>query len=166
VSDTATRSRRALNDRNLLLVVVGAALVIAALGGLQWYTTEGGNNVAGLGFTATDLQANADSLGAPVAGAYFDWLGMTLLVVGGVAALAANVPSPVCDPLRVVAFLAGLLGVIATYYALAQLFNAQKVAGGSAHAVLHNASFGVWAALAGFALITVGGALGPRRRPA
>jgi hypothetical protein len=166
VSDTATRPRRAVNDRNLLLVVVGAALVVAAFGGLQWYKADGGNNVAGLGFTADDLKANADSLGAAVAGAYFDWLALTLLVVGGVAALAANVPSPVCDPLRVVAFTVGLLGVIATYYALAQLFNAQQAAGGSAHTVLHNASFGVWAALLGFALITLGGALGPRRRAA
>lgn len=160
---TATRTHRRFNDRNILLALVGAGLVIVALKGLQWYDVEAGNNVAGSGFTFADLRANSDELGAAVARAYFDWLALTLLVLGGVTAIAANVPTRLSDAIRVVAFSFGLLGVTATYYAVAQLFNAQRAAGGSSHSVLHNASFGLWACLAGFAMITVGGALGPRR---
>ncbi|SHH01434.1 hypothetical protein SAMN05443575_3091 [Jatrophihabitans endophyticus] len=160
----ATGGRPGVSGRNVVLVLLGGALVLAALGGLQWYTADGGGvNSAGTGFTFTDLHANATSLHAAVSGAYFDWLGWTVFVAAGVVALAANVPSPVTDVLRVAAFLLAVLGLVATYYALAQLFDAQRVAGGSTHSVVHNASFGFWAVFAGFALILLGGTLGARR---
>lgn len=155
---------RRVSDRNLVLVLVGAVLVVASLQGLQWYSIDTGQlNVAGSGFTAADLHANADSLGAAVAAAYFDWLAWTLLVLGGIAAVGATIPSPLTDPLRVAAFGLGLLGALGGFYAVAQLFAAQRAAGGSSHAVFHGASFGLWSCLGGFVLILLGGALGPRR---
>lgn len=163
----ATRPRRRVNDRNIVLVVVGAGFVLAALGGLNWYLvqpgTTAGLNVAGTGFTFADLRDNAADLDAAVAHAFFDWLARLLLVLGTVVGIVANVPSPAADGLRVGAFLIGLLGAVATFYAVAQLFDAQRAAGGSSHGVLHNASFGFWACLLGFVLIMVAGAWGPRR---
>lgn len=146
-------------------MLVGATLLVLALRGLLWYSVDSakGLNVAGTGFTFADLRGNADNLTAPVTGAYFNWLAWLLLVGVTVVGVAANLPTRAADGLRVAGLLIGLLGLVATYYALAQLFNAQRAAGGSSHSVWHNSSFGVWAAFAGFALATIGAGIGPRR---
>lgn len=159
------RTQGTVSDGHLLLVVVGVALVATAFKGLLWYSVDQahGVNVAGTGFTFDDLGGNADTLVAPVASAYFDWLAWTLLIAVAVIALLANIPTPASDALRVASFLIGTTGVVATYYAVAQLFNAQRAAGGSAQSVWHNSSFGFWGALVGFALATVGGVFGPHR---
>ena len=49
--------------------MVGARLVAVAITLLPWYSTDGGNNVAGTGFTFADLGGNADALNAAVAAA-------------------------------------------------------------------------------------------------
>lgn len=95
--------------------------------------------------------------------ANFGWLAWTLLIGAAVLAVAANVPNPASEAARVVSFLVALTGLIATYYALAQLFDARQVAAGSAHTVWHNPSLGLWAALTGFGLLTLAGAVGARR---
>ncbi|GAB2477437.1 hypothetical protein [Jatrophihabitans fulvus] len=161
--DERAAARLQVRSGNLLLTLLGGLLVLAAQGGLQWYTVEDGVNVADTGFTRTDLHANATSLDAAVAAAYFGWFGWTLLIVSAAAALLANLPTRLSDPLRVLAFLAGALGLVATYYALAQLFNAQEAAGGADHPVWHNASYGAYAAFGGFLLMTLAGTRGPRR---
>ncbi|MGI8677307.1 MAG: hypothetical protein ACR2LX_01185 [Jatrophihabitans sp.] len=155
-----------MNGTSVLVVIAGLVLVLASQYGLLWYSVDSkkGLNVAGTGFTFTDLHTNATRLTAPIAGAYFGWLAVSLLVASGVVGIAANLPTPLSDPLRVAGFLLGMLGVFGTYYALAQLFNEQRVAGGSSHSVWHNSSFGTWAALLGFALTAVGAGLGPGRR--
>ncbi len=158
-----TTGRRVVNDRSLVLLVVGAACVVAAFKLLPWYSTAGGNNVAGTGFTFDDLGGNADALNAAVAGAYFSWLAWTLLIATGVLVVAASVPSPATDALRVLAFVGGLVGLVATYYALLQLFDAEQAAGGSSHSVFSSSSYGLWAALVGFVLLTVAGTWGARR---
>ena len=160
---TPARARRRVDDRNVVLIVLGTVLVVLSLRGLLWYSTDGGNNVAGSGFTFADLRVNAEALGAPVATAYFDWLAWTALVAAAVLALGANLAPRFSDPLRVGAFLTAVVGLVATYYALAQLFSAQRAAGGTSHPVWHNASLGVWAILLGFAMLLVGGVLGGRR---
>ena len=67
-------------------------------------------------------------------------------------------PSPVADALRVLGFLLGFARRLrATYYALAQLFNAQTRPAHE-HNVFYNSTWGVWAALAGFALRAAAGA--------
>ncbi|MDQ2795994.1 MAG: hypothetical protein M3Y06_02345, partial [Actinomycetota bacterium] len=148
----ARRSHGTVNTANVLLVIIGVIILLASQYGLLWYSvdTTKGFNVAGTGFTFTDLRANTAKLSAPVAGAYFDWLAVTLLVAVGIVGIAANLPTPLSDPLRVLGFLLGSLGVVGTFYALAQLFTAQHAAGGSSHSVWHNSSFGTWAAFAGF----------------
>jgi hypothetical protein len=145
-----------------VLVIVGAALAVAALAGLSWYAVDDGADSAGDGFTFADLHTNADQLGAPISSAYFDWLAWTLLIGVTVVGLAANLRTPATNGLRVAGFLLGAIGVGATFYALAQLFNAQRAAGGSDHSVWHNSTLGMWCALLGYLLAGVGAVLGPR----
>lgn len=159
-----TSDSRPGGGRGVVLVVVGAALVALSIATLQWYRVDHGVDVAGTGFTFHNLQQNADQLNAPIAAAYFNWLAFTLGAAVTVIGLLANVRLPANGPLRVLGFLCGVGGVVGTYYALAQLFYAQHAAGGSKHGVLHNATYGVWCALAGFALAGLGAALGPRAR--
>lgn len=155
---------RTVGGRGVTLVVVGAALVVLSIATLQWYQANHGVDVAGSGFTFHDLQQNADQLNAPIATAYFNWLAFTLGIAVTVTGILANVPLPANGALRLLGFLCGIGGVVGTYYSLAQLFYAEHAAGGSAHSVLHNATYGVWCTLAGFALSGIGAALGPRAR--
>jgi hypothetical protein len=160
------RVEREVNPFAVLLLFPGAGLLAAARFGLRWYSVDvprGGINVAGDSFTFTDLHQNAAALDATVSGWYFTWFGPTLAIAAVVLTAAANRPTRAADPLRVLAFLVAVLGLVATYYALAQLFNTQTAAGGSAHSVWHNSSYGLWAALAGFALLAVAGVIGPHR---
>ena len=144
----------------LVLAFLGAALAATSFRTLRWYSVDAASDSAGQGFTFTDLHADADRLGAPVATAYFDKLAWGLIALVALLALAARVNSPLRRVLRALGFLVGVAGAVLTVYALAQLFNAQRVAGGSDHGVLHNASTGVWTALAGYLIAAVGAVLG------
>lgn len=156
---TAQSARRAIGVPGIVLVLGGAVLVLLAIRFLHWYDVPSGHDSSG-DVTFRKLHGSAEQLGgAGVASAYFGWLAWVLLLAGIVVGVAANVPSPVSDPLRVGGFLVGLVGSAGTYYALKQHFNAT----GSRHDVFHNATWGVWAALVGFLLIAAGAALGPRR---
>jgi hypothetical protein len=147
-----------VNALGLFLIVLGAALVVLSLRYLDWYAVTDNATDSSGNVTFSSLHTSADQLGgAGVATAYFDWLALTLLVATIVAGWYANVPSPVADALRVVGFLLGFVGLCATYYALAQHFNAT----GSTHNVFFHSTWGVWAALAGFAVTAIGAALGP-----
>jgi hypothetical protein len=157
-----TRRRVSIRVAGIVLVLVGAALTLAAIGGLTWYAVDDGADSAGAGFTFADLHTNADQLGAPIAAAYFDWLAWVLLIGLVVVGIAANVSSPATNGLRVLGFLLGVIGVGGTYYALAQLFNAQRAAGGSNHSVWPNSTLGVWCALIGYLLAGTGAGLGAR----
>ncbi|HET6875942.1 MAG TPA: hypothetical protein VFH38_00280 [Jatrophihabitans sp.] len=160
---TPSTDRRALGGRGIALVLLGTALVVASLVALTWYSVTAKADVAGNGFTFPDLRANADQLNAPVASAYFDWLAWALVIGAAVVGIVANIPTRAADVLRVLGFLAGVAGVIGTYYAMAQLFYAQHAAGGSTHGVWHNSNLGLWCALAGFALLAIGAVWGPGR---
>ena len=155
--------RPAVGTGGVLLVAAGTLLAVLALSGLSWYSVDGGTDTAGTGFTFADLHADAAQLRVPVASAYFDWLAWALVVATALTGVLANLPVPGADVLRVTGFLLGFLGAAATIYALAQLFDAQHRAGGSDHHVFHNASLGVWAALAGFALAALGAVRGRPR---
>ena len=144
----------------LVLVFLGAALAATSFRTLRWYSVDAATDSAGQGFTFTDLHTNADHLGAPVAAAYFDKLAWGLMALVVLLTLAARVASPLRRLLRVLGFLVGVAGGVLTIYALAQLFNAQRVAGGSDHGVLHNASTGLWTALLAYLLAALGAVLG------
>ena len=147
----------------LALLLVGAVATAVSFVTLHWYSVDTAADSAGEGFTFADLHSNADQLGAPVAIAYFDKLAWGLVAVVVLLALAARLRSPIAPGLRVLGFLVGMSGVALTFYALAQLFDAQHVAGASAHGVLHNAGPGLWVACAGYALLALGAVFGPVR---
>jgi hypothetical protein len=150
---------RTTSGRSVLLVLAGAIAVLASIRFLHWYEVPAGHDSSGA-VTFAKLHASADQLGgAGVASAYFGWLAWVLLIAGIPVGVAAAIPSPLADPLRVLGFLIGLIGAGGTYYALAQHFNAT----GSTDGVLHNSSWGLWSALGGFAAMGLGAALGPRR---
>lgn len=153
-------ARHAIGTLGVGLVLAGALLTLASFRLLDWYDTSGhGADSAGT-VTFDKLKASADQLGgAGVSAAYFDWLAWVVLLALTVVGAAANVRTRLTDPLRVAGFALGVIGVASTYYALAQRFSAT----GSGHNVFFNATWGVWAALAGFALGAVGAVLGPRR---
>jgi hypothetical protein len=144
----------------LLLVLGGAGFVLISFRFLDWYhvPTSGADTAGDPTFPA--LRDSAQQLGgAGVALAYFDWLSWTLVIAVAVLGASAVLPLPGAASLRLLGFLAGILGAVATYYALAQHQNAV----GSADSVFHNATWGVWAAIGGFLVAGIGAALGPRR---
>jgi hypothetical protein len=158
----ATGDGRSFGLPGAVLVIVGAALVLIAFRFLDWYDVGGGTDSAG-NATFSKLHNTADQLsGAGAARAYFDWAAWVLVIALVVGGIAANLPVPVADGLRVVGFLIGLIGAGATYFAIAQLHNAQITAGAAKHNLLYNSTWGLWAAFAGYLIGAIGAGLGPR----
>ena len=154
---------RPVRPLGMVLTLAGTALVLASIVGLDWYAVDGGADSAGSGFGYHELFHNVEQLGGlPVARAYFTWLAPVLLMAVTMLGVVANVVSPISDWLRFLGFLAGVAGTAATYYAVDQLFHAQRLAGGSG-SVWHNSTFGLWAALGGFLIAGVGAYAGPRQ---
>jgi hypothetical protein len=160
-TDDAQRATRPLG---VVVVLGGALLALAAFRLLDWYDTSArGPDSAGTA-TFSDLHDNADQLsGAGAATAYFDWLAWVLLLTMVCVGVAANLPIPPAEVLRVAGCIVGVLGIAATYFAIAQLHNAQVSAGGERHTAFYNSSWGLWLAFAGFAAGGIGALLGPRR---
>lgn len=151
--------QRPVNGTALVLVGLGAGLVLLAVREFDWYSVDSAAADTSGEVTFDSLRASVRQLGgAGVATAYFDWLAVTLLVAVLVFGWLSAVRWAGADPLRVAGFACGFAGVGATWYALRQHFNAT----GSAHDVFFHATWGVYAALAGYALTAVGSVLGPR----
>jgi hypothetical protein len=158
----AKNAQRAIGVPGVGLAVAGGALVLVAFRFLAWYDAPARTDAAPR-VTFGQLHGNADQLGtASTATAYFDWLGWVLLLALVALGVAANLPGRPSDALRVAGFLLGVVGVGATYFAVAQLHNAQVAAGAARHSVFFHATWGLWLTLAGFALGAIGAALGPR----
>lgn len=157
---TADGTQRSFGVPGAVLVLLGAALALLSFRTLDWYDVPAQAADSAGKVTFGTLRTSAGQLNdAGVAAAYFDWLAWVLLFALIIVGVAANLPTPLADPLRVTGFVVGLLGVASTYFALAQHFDAT----GSEHTIFHNASWGVWAALVGFFLGAVGAVFGPRR---
>ena len=93
------------------LVLVGAVLVIAAFGFLDWYDAPAHGADSAGNVTFGKLHSSADQLtDAGSASAYFGWLGWALLFALILAGVAANVPVGAPDPCRVAGFLLGAAG--------------------------------------------------------
>jgi hypothetical protein len=163
VVTSGTDERRALGVPGVVLVLAGALLTLASFRLLDWYDAPARVDRAP-DITFSELRSSADQLGnASSATAYFDWLAWVALIALIVVGIAANLPLPFADVLRVAGFLLGVVGVAATYFAIAQLHNAQVAAGAEEHSVFYNSTWGLWFALAGFLISAAGAALGPRR---
>jgi hypothetical protein len=159
----AKEAQRLVGLAGIALVVAGAALVLVAFRFLDWYDAPASADSAPK-ITFDELHSSADQLGGTgLATAYFDWLAWVLLIALVAAGVAANVPGRRADPLRILGFVLGALGVAATFVAIEQLHSAQVSAGATHHSVFDNSTWGLWLTLAGFALGAAGAALGPRK---
>jgi hypothetical protein len=154
----ARQQQRAANGNGVFLLILGAAAVFLALRYLDWYAVPQRGPDSSGNITFASLHTSADQLGgAGIATAYFDWLAWALLIGAFVVGWLANLAWPPADALRVLAFLLGFLGVVATFYALLQHAHAT----GSTRSVVYHGTWGLWTAVAGYAVLAVGGVLGP-----
>jgi hypothetical protein len=161
---TSVEDERAVRVVGVILVLAGAVLALAAFRLLDWYDTGARGADTAQTSTFSDLQDNADQLnGAGAATAYFDWLAWVLLIALVCIGVAANLPVAPADVLRIVGTVIGVAGVAATYFAVAQLHNAQEAAGGEHHNAFYNSTWGLWLTFVGFAAGGIGALLGPRR---
>jgi hypothetical protein len=153
---------RAIGVTGALLVIAGGALVLVAYRFLEWYDSPGRADSAAR-ITFSELHGSADQLsGAGAANAYFNWLAWVLLIALVLVGVPATLPIQPADALRVAGCVIGVVGVAATYFAVAQLHNAQVAAGGERHNPFYNSTWGLWLTLSGFAAGAVGALLGPR----
>jgi hypothetical protein len=160
---SAERPARAIGVPGALLVIAGGALVLIAYRFLEWYDTPARADSAPK-ITFSELRGSADQLdGAGAANAYFDWLAWLLLIALVVVGVTATMPIRFADALRVVGCVVGVVGVAATYFAVAQLHSAQVAAGGERHNAFYNSTWGLWLTFGGFAAGAVGALLGPRK---
>jgi hypothetical protein len=163
VVTSETDGRRAIGVPGMVLVLAGALLALASFGFLDWYDAAARADTTPE-ITFSELRTSADQLsGASSAMAYFDWLAWVALILVILVGIAANLPLSFADGLRVAGFLLGIVGVTATYVAIAQLHNAQVAAGAEKHSVFYNSTWGLWFAFLGFVVAAAGAALGPRR---
>jgi hypothetical protein len=161
---TSVEGGRAVRVVGVAVVLVGAVLALIAFRFLDWYDTAARGADTARTSTFSDLQDNADQLsGAGAATAYFDWLAWVLLITLVCVGVAANLPIVPADVLRIVGTVLGVAGVVATYFAVAQLHNAQVAAGGAHHNAFYNSTWGLWLTFVGFAVGAIGALLGPRR---
>lgn len=157
------RATGAIGLPGAVLVIVGGALVLIAYRFLEWYDTPARADSAPR-ITFSELHGSADQLdGAGTANAYFNWLAWLLLIALVLVGVAATMPIPFVDALRVAGCVVGVVGVAATYFAVAQLRDAQVAAGGEHHNAFYNSTWGLWLTFVGFAAGAVGALLGPRR---
>ena len=164
---TSAEGERTVRVVGVAVVLAGAVLALAAFRFLDWYDTAARGADTAQTSTFSDLQDNADQLsGAGAATAYFDWLAWVLLIALVCIGVAANLPIVAADVLRIVGTVLGVAGVAATYFAIAQLHNAQEAAGGEHHNAFYNATWGLWLTFLGFAVGGVGALLGPRKAAA
>lgn len=144
----------------LVLLFAGALSCGISFRLVQWYSVPDGG---GRGFTFSDLHAEADQLTAPVAAAYFDRVAWGLVGAAVLLGLAARlVGATLAALLRVLAFLAAVAGVVLTYYSLAQLLDAQHLAGAAVHPVLRDTTYGFYLVFAGYLSMAVGALVGYR----
>jgi hypothetical protein len=166
-----------------IVAVFGAAGVGTAFTVLQWFR-KNYNSVGGGGSKVTfhDIHNTLDGLETKLAHSpfggfidlgfsptFFGWLGWALLAVAVVGAALAVSPLGT-GAVRVAGAFAGAVGAGLTAWNL-QLFRVNADVGSRSARVpdgyldwLKHTSFGAWAALAGFLLLGVAAAIGPRRR--
>jgi hypothetical protein len=142
----------------LALTAVGGVLLIISFTAVDWFTRGTNEGPSHFG-DIHDIVTQFSGLVAEPAKLYFGWLAWVLLAAAVVAALAANLPSPVSDAFRVVGPLVAVGGALMTFWALKIV----KSADPSYTDYLKHARAGFWLAVAGFVVAGAGAAFGPRR---
>jgi hypothetical protein len=159
---TAKDARRRIGLPGAFLVIGGGVLILVAIRFLDWYDAPAHADSAPR-ITFSELRGSADQLtGTGTATAYFDWLAWVLIIALVGVGVAANLPVAAADVLRIAGFVIGIVGVAGTYFAVAQLHNAQVAAGGERHNAFYHSAWGLWLTFVGFGAGALGAALGPR----
>ena len=161
-----TSPRLDLRRSAVLLAGLGAVLVALALAVLPWYDSSAGSSIVGGSYRdLRDVETLAELYGlrAPlVLRLYFGWLPAAFLIAS-IAAAAATAGPPVRRRAgRIAAPVLGAASILVTCWALQNLWN--RVGGREGLSIAGDSRIGMWAALIGFALLGLGGAIGLRRR--
>lgn len=134
---------------SMVCSLLGAILTIVCLTSLQWFSVDGGSR------SFSDIGDYSTIAG--FAKAYFGWFAWTFLIISTISAVAASFPSPALRALRV-------LGVVAAFATAGLSFLAVQVNTARSYVDwLGDARIGFYLAIAGFIVIGVGAAIGPRK---
>ncbi|WP_460605698.1 hypothetical protein [Jatrophihabitans fulvus] len=138
----------------MVCALLGAVLLIVCFTALDWFAVEVPGSFGG-NITFGDISGSEGTTG--FATAYFNWFAWTFMVIGTACAVGSSFPSPALRALRVV-------GVVTSFAAAGLSFLAVQVNDARSYTVwLGNARIGFYLAVAGFVLIGVGAAIGPRK---
>ena len=163
------------------LILLGTVLGALSLSVLNWFRgtlhlLHGSQSTAGdigdlLDRLVSERRAlddrNAFHLG--LSDYYFSWLAWVLLAAAFIVAIVATLPTSEGGPVRFLAVLLAVLGILATLWSLDVYRPAHdpRLANGPSYAqFVSHTSYGAWAAFAAFVLIGFGAVLGPGPRPA
>ncbi len=137
------------------LAGIGFILLIISLTAVTWYKITGSSS--GFSFSDVGNTLDASPSASGLASAYFSWLAWTLVIVGLVVAIGANLPSPASGPLRA-------LGAVVAAAAIAFSFLAIRLTNGAAYSdAISHANVGFYLAVGGFLLMGIGALIGPKR---
>jgi hypothetical protein len=152
------RRRETVGVIGLIGAAVGAALLIVSFTALAWY------RIIGRDIKSNDIHKSLNQPGAPAfPKAYFGWLGWVLLALVVVSALLASLPiGSAALTFRIVAPVAGVVGIIVTLLALNNYWDKANNVLGDVGVFKHSA-VGLYLTLIGFLIAGVAGVSGPRR---
>ncbi len=147
-----------------VLTGIGAVLAVLAFTILNWFEGNPSSHFQDVKTALSEAHAlHADS---GVARLYFDWLAWALLAVAAISALLAATPA-IGGPFRIIGVVVALAGVVVTFLAIKLVNGSLTVNGASTYVdYLKHARIAFYAAVAGFLLIAIGAALGPRNKRA
>lgn len=143
-----------------LLTAAGALLIVLAFTVIDWFKGPSGTTRPG---DLHRILSHAGNLSEGLSKAYFSWLGWALLALAVLTALIAAAPT-LGGPFRIIGPVVAAAAIAVTFVGI-QLFRSSVVngTGVSYSTYLNNARVGFYLTLAGFVLIGIGAALGPRR---
>lgn len=149
--------RETVGLTGLLGAVLGALLLILGFAALAWYSS------AGQDVKFSDLHRAAGHIAAAgLVKAYFGWLAWVLLVLVVVSALLASLPiGSIAVAFRILAPVAGIVGIVVTLLALNNFWGDQSDAGDVG--IFKHSAVGLYFTLAGFLIAGVAGVFGARR---
>jgi uncharacterized membrane protein len=143
---------RSIGAPGIGLVVLGAVLVLLSFTTLSWYSgSHEADSVGDITFNLLHHLRNDPTL----THAYFTWLSWVLLLAGIAVGFTANFPTEVATPLRMASIVLGVAGAVLTYLSLHSLTSVAH------RGVFDHAGPGIYATMAGFVVIGLGGAVGP-----
>jgi hypothetical protein len=152
--------RRSFGFVAAVLTVIGGVILVVSFTATTW-TNIGGAHTSFSMIRNSGLLTGPNAPGLPYA--YFNWLAWLLFAVVVAFGLAGALPTPIHVPFRVFGALAGVAGIVFTYFAYERLLAAASHYTLGYRDSLQGASVGFYMALGGFLVAAIGAATGPHR---